>query len=52
MILRLKDNARVLVRGTLKSPWGSNPDPYLDASYFRLEKLSPEQEKKSEKAAP
>lgn len=43
-VLLLEDGAQVLVRGTLKSPWGSNPDPYLELNYFRLEKLSPEQQ--------
>ena len=45
-ILLLKDGAVVLVRGTLKSPWGSNPNPYLELSYFRLEKLAPKKEEK------
>lgn len=40
-ILLLNEGAQVLVRGTLKSPWGSNPNPYLEANYFRLEKSSP-----------
>lgn len=48
-ILLLKDGAQVLVRGTLKSPWGTNPDPYLDLSYFRLEKLSAEQQAEMDK---
>lgn len=43
-ILLLKNGAQVLVRGTLKSPWGSNPDPYLELSYFRLEKLAPKRD--------
>ena len=43
-ILLLKDGAQILVRGTLKSPWGSNPKPYLEASYFRLEKLGASQQ--------
>ncbi|PCI37377.1 MAG: hypothetical protein COB53_06775 [Elusimicrobia bacterium] len=43
-ILLLKDGAVVLVRGTLTSPWGSNPNPYLELSYFRLEKLAPKKE--------
>lgn len=48
-ILLLNEGAIVLVRGVLKSPWGSNPNPYLELNYFRLEKLAP---KKEEKAAP
>jgi hypothetical protein len=40
-ILLLDEGAQVLVRGTLKSPWGSNPNPYLEASYFRLERAAP-----------
>ena len=40
-ILGLGDGAQVLVRGTLKSPWGTNPHPYMDLSYFRIEKLPP-----------
>jgi hypothetical protein len=48
-ILLLKDGARVLVRGTVKSPWGSNPKPYLEANYFRLEKLSPAQQTEMDK---
>ncbi|OIO11027.1 MAG: hypothetical protein AUJ52_02895 [Elusimicrobia bacterium CG1_02_63_36] len=52
-ILLLKDGAEVLVRGTLKSPWGSNPNPYLELNYFRLEKLAPKQaEPSEEKSAP
>ncbi|MFA5140465.1 MAG: hypothetical protein WC728_14640 [Elusimicrobiota bacterium] len=39
-ILLLDEGAQVMVRGTLKSPWGSNPNPYLEANYFRLEKAS------------
>ncbi|MFH2204511.1 MAG: hypothetical protein ABIJ96_15460 [Elusimicrobiota bacterium] len=41
-ILLLKEGALVLGRGSLKEPWGTNPNPYLELSYFRLEKLSPE----------
>ncbi|MDE2293312.1 MAG: hypothetical protein KGL53_14620 [Elusimicrobia bacterium] len=37
-ILGLGDGSQVLVRGTLKPAWGSDPDPYLDLDYFRLEK--------------
>ncbi len=44
-ILMLDEGAVVLVRGTLKSPWGSNPNPYLELSYFRLEKLAPKKKK-------
>ena len=44
-ILLLKEGAQVLVRGALKSPWGSNPNPYLDLTYFKLEKLAPKPEK-------
>lgn len=43
-ILLLKNGATVLGRGMLKEPWGSNPRPYLELSYFRLERLSPESE--------
>ncbi len=43
-ILRLKQGAQVLVRGTLKPPWGTNPNPFIELSYFRLERLSPERE--------
>jgi hypothetical protein len=50
-ILLLKQGAQVLVRGTLKSPWGSNPNPYLELSYFRLEKLAPAQSEKNSAAA-
>lgn len=42
-ILQLKEGAQVLVRGTLKSPWGTNPHPYLELNYFRLERLPPEE---------
>lgn len=42
-ILQLKEGAQVLVRGTLKSPWGTNPNPYLELNYFRLERLPPEE---------
>ena len=37
-ILRLKPGASLLVRGELKSAWGSDPNPYLDADLFRREK--------------
>jgi len=50
-ILMLKEGAIALVRGTLKSPWGSNPNPYLELSYFRLEKLAPKKTKKAETTA-
>jgi len=43
-ILLLKKGAVVLARGTLKEPWGTNPRPFIELSFFRLEKLSPEQE--------
>ncbi|HVE12922.1 MAG TPA: hypothetical protein VNI01_05975 [Elusimicrobiota bacterium] len=36
-IANLHEGSQVLVRGILKSPWGSNPNPYLDATFFRLE---------------
>ncbi|MBI5243232.1 MAG: hypothetical protein HY922_06020 [Elusimicrobia bacterium] len=36
-ILSLKEGAKVLVRGLLKSPWGSNPDPYLEAEFLQVE---------------
>lgn len=41
IILSLQDGSQALVRGTLKSPWGTNPNPYLELNYFRLEKLAP-----------
>ncbi len=41
-ILSLPDGSQALVRGTLKPPWGSNPTPYLDLTYFRLEKRAVE----------
>ncbi|TBR20591.1 hypothetical protein EPO15_12705 [bacterium] len=42
LILGLADGAQVLVRGTVKPPWGSNPNPYLELNYFKLEKRAPE----------
>ena len=36
-ILKVKDGSPVLVRGTVKPPWGTNPDPYLDLTLFRAE---------------
>lgn len=48
-ILLLKNGATVLGRGMLKEPWGSNPHPYIELSYFRLERLSPEQEAAQQK---
>jgi len=36
-IAALKGGEKVLVRGMLKSPWGSNPDPYLEAEFLRVE---------------
>lgn len=38
VIHTLTEGSQVLVRGALKSPWGSNPNPYLEAQFFRLEK--------------
>ena len=37
-ILSLKPGAPLLMRGELKSAWGSDPNPYLDADLFRREK--------------
>ena len=37
-ILSLKPGVPLLVRGELKSAWGSDPNPYLDADLFRREK--------------
>lgn len=42
LILSLPDGSDVLVRGTVKPPWGSNPNPYVELSYFKLEKRAPE----------
>jgi len=39
----------VLARGTYMPPWGSNPHPYIEASYFRLQHLSIEQQSEQEK---
>lgn len=47
LILSLADGAQVLVRGTVKPPWGSNPNPYVELSYFRLEKRAPEPPKEA-----
>ncbi|HAH07336.1 MAG TPA: hypothetical protein DCM05_12585 [Elusimicrobia bacterium] len=38
-ILTLQGGEKLMVRGTLRSPWGSNPDPYLEAEYVRVEAL-------------
>jgi len=51
VLIILKEGAQVLVRGTLKSPWGSNPNPYLELSYFKIEKLSDTQKAEMEKAS-
>lgn len=50
VILGLADGAQVLVRGTVKPPWGSNPNPYLELSYFKLEKRAPEPAKEAKPA--
>jgi hypothetical protein len=50
VIVLLKEGAQVLVRGTLKSPWGSNPNPYLELSFFKIEKLSAAQKAEMDKA--
>lgn len=42
LIFSLPDGSEVLVRGTVKPPWGSNPNPYVELSYFKLEKRVPE----------
>ncbi|MBI5595936.1 MAG: hypothetical protein HY928_07595 [Elusimicrobia bacterium] len=42
LIQTLPDGSDVLVRGTLKPAWGSNPNPYLELSYFRLERRPPD----------
>ncbi|MBI3297019.1 MAG: hypothetical protein HYZ75_02565 [Elusimicrobia bacterium] len=36
LILSLPDGSDALLRGTLKPAWGSNPNPYIEMSYFRL----------------
>lgn len=46
-ILSLPDGSQVLVRGTVKPPWGSNPNPYVELSYFKLEKRAPEPAKEA-----
>lgn len=46
-ILGLPDGSQVLVRGTVKPPWGSNPNPYVELSYFKLEKRAPEPAKEA-----
>lgn len=38
MILTLPDGSDALVRGTLKPAWGTNPNPYVELSFFRLER--------------
>ena len=42
LIFGLRDGSEVLVRGTVKPPWGSNPNPYVELTYFKLEKRAPE----------
>jgi hypothetical protein len=42
LILSLPDGSDVLVRGTVKPPWGSNPNPYVELSYFKLQKRAAE----------
>lgn len=37
-ILLIEDGQPVLVRGRLMEPWGTNKAPYLELSYFRIEK--------------
>lgn len=49
-IQSLPDGSEVLVRGIVKPAWGSNPNPYLELSYFRLERKAPAP--KEEGAAP
>lgn len=47
LILSLSDGSEVLVRGTVKPPWGSNPNPYVELSYFKVEKRAPEPAKEA-----
>jgi hypothetical protein len=42
-IILVKEGAQVLVRGKFTAPWGNDPDPYLQLTYFRLEQLGSEQ---------
>ena len=41
LILSMREGSIVLVRGVLQPPWGSSPNPYLDLSFFRLERAAP-----------
>lgn len=41
LILTLPDGSDVLVRGVVKAPWGSNPNPYLELNFFKLERRAP-----------
>lgn len=52
LIMSLPDGSDVLVRGTVKPPWGSNPNPYVELSYFKLEKRAPAPPKEEAPAKP
>ena len=47
-ILMIPEGSQIFVRGVLNTPWGSNPNPYLELNYFRVEKLAPEKKPKPE----
>lgn len=49
LIQSLTDGSEVLVRGTVKPAWGSNPNPYLELSYFRLERKAPPPKEEGDK---
>jgi len=40
-VAQLTEGSQLLVRGILKSPWGSNPNPYLEATFLRVERWAP-----------